>query len=413
MQARDIWQETRRDPLLSKVLHYTRCGWPPSKNLSSSFTPFYDRKLELSIEQECLLWGTRVVIPEKFRSKVLDELHSTHIAMCKMKSLARQHVWWPGIDMDIEALVRSCPSCQQIQPTMPPVPMYPMVWPERSWQRVHIDYAGPFRGHMFLICIDAHSKWPEVMITNDTSSRGTIRKLVDIFSRWGLPEQLVSDNGPQFCSEEFEQFLKSNGIKHIRSSPYHPRSNGLAERMVRTFKNAMKASLHESASDIGILLSKFLLKYRTTPHSTTQTSPSELLMGKKLRTRLDLVHPNTRQIVNSKQADQVATFNKKPVLAREFSSDQPVWYETFKQGNKWQFGRIVERSGPTSYKIDIGNNQIVKRHADSIRQAYPQEMSTSTSIQRSVSEDPTIERVEFQRPRRRRRPPRRFSPGEL
>jgi hypothetical protein len=413
VHCKDIWQETRRDPLLSKVLHFTRCGWPSSKSLSLAFTPFYERRLELSIEQDCLLWGTRVVIPKKLRNQVLDEIHSTHVGICKMKSLARQHVWWPAIDVNIETVVRSCTPCQQLQPTMPLVPMHPMVWPEKSWQRVHIDYAGPFKGNMFLVCIDAHSKWPEVVKTNDTSSRGTIKKLMEIFSRWGLPEQLVSDNGPQFCSEEFKQFLKANGIKHVRSSPYHPRSNGLAERMVRTFKNAMKAALHESTLDMSIMLSKFLLKYRTTPHSTTQTPPSELLMGKRLRTRLDLMHPDLRKSVTSKQTDQETIFNKGSVLAREFELGQSVWCETFKQGNKWQLGKITKCTGPSSYEIDIGNGKIVRRHADSIRLAYSSETSTSLNAQDFIGEDPAIGQAAASRSQRTRKPPKRFILGEL
>ena len=104
------------------------------------------------------------------------------------------------------------------------------------WQQVHVDFAGPFAGKMFLIVLDAHSKWPEVHIMSSTTAAKTIAVLREIFARYGLPQQLVSDNGPQFTAEEFTMFLRLNGVKHIKCAPYHQASNGAAERMVQTMK---------------------------------------------------------------------------------------------------------------------------------------------------------------------------------
>ena len=87
--------------------------------------------------------------------------------------------------------------------------------------------------------MDAHSKWPEVVQMSTTTAPKTIEVLQVVFSRNGLPEQLVSDNGPQFTSNDFAHFMKANSIKHIRSAPYHPSSNGLTERFVQTFKRAI------------------------------------------------------------------------------------------------------------------------------------------------------------------------------
>ena len=127
-------------------------------------------------------------------------------------------------------------------------PLHPWIWPSRPWQRIHIDFAGPMGGHTFLVVVDAHSKWPEVIDMSSTTASATIQQLRSLFASYGLPEQLVSDNGPQFVAEEFEYFLKSNGVKHIHSAPYHPSSNGLAEWFVCTFKAAMKASEHPGLS---------------------------------------------------------------------------------------------------------------------------------------------------------------------
>ena len=89
---------------------------------------------------------------------------------------------------------------------------------------------------MFLVVVNAHSKWPEVIPMSSTTTSKTIEVLHDLFTRFGIPERIVSDNDPQFASEEFQAFIKPNGIRYITSAPYHPATNGLAERLVQTFK---------------------------------------------------------------------------------------------------------------------------------------------------------------------------------
>ena len=210
------------------------------------------------------MWGIRVVIPTKFRQQVMDELHTSHAGIVRMKSLARIHVWWPSIDKDIEQLAHSCETCQSMQNKPPPVLLHPWTWPMQPWQRIHIDYAGPFMGAMFLVVVDAHSKWVEVVIMSSTTSSKTIAELRKLFSAYGLPDQLVSDNGSQFISDEFSCFMKANGIKHIFTSPYHPKSNGEAERFVQTLKNALQRDRErEEADSIQTKLSRFLMSYRT------------------------------------------------------------------------------------------------------------------------------------------------------
>ena len=200
---------------------------------------YFSSRRDLTIEGDCLLRGLRVVIPTKLHTKLLEELHSSHQGVVKMKSLARCHIWWPQIDKDIEHLARSCPTCQSNAKMPGEVIRHPWVWPERPFQRIHIDFAGPFLNLMFLLLVDAHSKWLEVIPMKTTTSQKTIDALSDIFARFGLPELLVSDNGPQFVSREFQEWLARQCIQHIRSSPYHPQSNGAAERCVQTFKNAL------------------------------------------------------------------------------------------------------------------------------------------------------------------------------
>ena len=201
-----------------------------------------------------------------------------------MKSLARQFVWWPNLDAEIEQHVKNCTTCQTYTKDPPVTPLHPWEWPQTSWSRIHADFAGPFLGKMYLILIDAHSKWMEVHITSGATSAITINKMKLTFSSLGLLEILVTDNGPAFASQEFTAFTKANGIRHITSVPYHPASNGVAERAVQTFKAAMKKLKQGPLED---RVMKFLFRYHITSQSTTGQSPSELLLGRLLLSHLD------------------------------------------------------------------------------------------------------------------------------
>ena len=131
----------------------------------------------------------------------------------------------------------------------------------------------------------------EIIELTSTTASKTIDVLREVFNRNGLPEQIVSGNGPQFVSEEFGRFMKENAIKHIRISLYHPASNGAAESLVQTFKQAMRA-MESQQVPLQQTLSNFLLMYCSTPHSTTGETPSKLFLGHQLRTRFDLLLPD-------------------------------------------------------------------------------------------------------------------------
>ena len=213
------WTDT--DPTLSRVRQYILQGWPTTQ-LGEEFKPFNSRKDELSILDGCILWGARVVVPPPGQKSVLEELHETHLGVSKMKALARSYIWWPKMDTDIEALVKKCTDCQQSSSSPPTAPLHPWEWPAQPWSRLHLDFAGPFLGKMYLVLVDAHSKWLDVQIMNSITSEMTISRLRSIFATHGLPQQIVTDNGPTFTSEAFKEFTKLNGIKHTFSAPYHP-----------------------------------------------------------------------------------------------------------------------------------------------------------------------------------------------
>ena len=268
--ADDIRVWTQRDQKLTRVLEYIQRGWPTDGD--PELEPYSSRRLELTSYEGCIMWGTRIVIPPQGREAVLLELHEGHPGITRMKFLARMYIWWPGISADIEKSVRLCQDCQQVQSSPPLAPLHPWKWPTRPWARLHLDFAGPFQGKNILIIVDAHSKWIEAACTPSMSSSCVIEELRSLFARFGLPETVVTDNGTCFVSSEFESFLRRNGIKHTTSAPYHPATNGLAERAVQTVKRGLKKV---KTGTMNHRLAKVLLTYRVTPHSTTGLAPAE------------------------------------------------------------------------------------------------------------------------------------------
>ena len=264
--------------------------------------PFWQRRSGLSVLDDCILWGSRVYIPRQGRQLVLRELHDGHPGSSQMKALARMYVWWFSMDKDIDQLVHECEVCQQVKPMQPKVPLHPWSWPARPWARVHVDLAGPMQGRMFLILIDAHSKWLEVCQMSSTSSGATIQHLRAIFSRFGLPETLVSDNGPQFSSEEFKSFCQANGtVFTTLSLPYTTHHqmgwrNGQFRHLNKALRNLRKEQWNSDFADY--CLTTYLLPIVR----STGKSPAELMLGRQPRSRLDLLKPDLEKTVRNKMS---------------------------------------------------------------------------------------------------------------
>ena len=366
---------TNRDPVLSKLKQYILQGFPTTK-LDDELTPYKSKAQELSVIDGCILWGVRVVVPPQGRQAVLNELHDSHPGCSKMKSLARSYVWWPKMDSDIEQTVQKCQVCQESRPSPPTAPLHPWEWPSEPWSRLHLDFAGPFLGYNYLVLVDAHTKWMDVQVMSSTTSAKTIEKLREIFSTHGLPLKIVTDNGSAFTSQEFRKFMEQNGIRHITSAPYHPSTNGLAERAVQTFKRAI-----ERLSDLPIQerLSKFLFTYRLTPHTTTGIAPAELLMGRRPRAALDNLRPDVSQKVEHKQAKQKLSHDSNAPL-RTFQIGDAVFAENFTgKSPKWISGVIAEVTGPLSYTVKFSDGTTVRRHVDSIRKRTCPDSSDKSS----------------------------------
>ena len=337
--------------------------------------PFYERRDELAVHDCCLLWGTRVVVPSVHRKSVLIQLHEGHPGITRMKGLSRMYVWWPGICKDIEEAVGECYQCQQHQSSPPVAPLHPWSWPTSPWARVHIDYAGPIEGHMILVIVDAHSKWIKAIPTSGSTSRVVLEELRFLFSQFGLPECIVSDNGTCFTSQEFKAFLQRHGVNHITSAPYHPASNGLAERAVQVVKKGLRKVTRGS---MRTRIATILFNYRLTVQTTTGVAPSELMLGRRPRCHLDLLKPNTADRVERKQAKQAQKHNAH-ARDRHFAVGERVYVRNYQQGRSWLPGVIQERTGPVSFRVRMQDGRIRRCHLDQVRKRSVEEPSASES----------------------------------
>ncbi|XP_033005510.1 uncharacterized protein K02A2.6-like [Lacerta agilis] len=355
----DVATSSAKDRTLVRVLDWVWKGWPEGR-VTEEFRPYVSRRDELSAHKGCLLWGSRVVVPPNLRQRVLEALHEGHPGIVRMKALARSYVWWPKMDEAIEEWVRKCHPCQESRPAMPQAPVQPWEVTKEPWSRLHVDFAGPFQGQTFLIVVDSHSKWLEVIPVTRMTSGVVIRNLRALFVTHGLPDVVVSDNGAQFTSMEFKDFMNVNGIRHVTSAPFHPSTNGQAERMVRTTKDALRRIVY---GDWHQRLSSFLLSQHVTPHSTTGRSPAELLMRRRLTTRLDRLHPDRAL---DRPQPQEAT--KAP---RIFQQGDPVYTKNYGAGPVWIPATVSRPTGPVSYEVEGDGTGSLRRHVDQLRQRWP------------------------------------------
>ena len=198
-----------------------------------------------------------------------------------------------------------------------------------------------------MVVTDALSKWPEIFVMENTSAEDTVNTLRSLFARMGLPDQIVPDNGPQFTSKTLRQFSFANGIKHVTGAPHHSSTNDQAERLVQSFKKGITAD--KSWRAFQQTFDRFLLTYRSVPHATTALSPAQLLLGRNIRTRLDLIKPDVTRGVDKK------LLQSNNSTLKFFVNDQHVWVRNYRRGPNWVRGTVIERTGPVLYRVKVND----------------------------------------------------------
>ncbi|XP_055715629.1 uncharacterized protein K02A2.6-like [Phlebotomus papatasi] len=378
-----VLRASQNSPVLQEVARYITGGWPSSRNSiqSREVSKFFRIRDALSLIKGCVFYRERLVIPEAFRVKILKQLHQAHPGMARMKSLARGYVFWPGMDEDIERLVRNCQECATASKT--PVKSHLSSWPLSScpWQRIHVDYA-KYKNEYFLLIVDAYSKWPEIFRTPSMTTAVTIAKLRECFARFGLPEILVSDNGTQFASDEFSDFCKRNGINHIRTAPYSPASNGQCERFVDTLKRSLEK---QKSLSIEVALQHFLANYRVTPNENSPEgkSPSEVIFSRKVRTVFDLLKIPAEEPTRRNERMEEAYNRRHGTKSRSFTRGEEVFAKRYAQGGErftWVSGTIIERRGTVNYNVRLANGTIIRAHINQLKRRYSEASRVPDSL---------------------------------
>ncbi|XP_033730104.1 uncharacterized protein K02A2.6-like [Pecten maximus] len=272
----EIRLKLREDSVCGIILSYCQDGWPgyEKPSISVATRPYWQVKDELSVCQGLLLRGNRLVIPTSLRAEIMQKLHDGHQGIVKCRERAKDSVWWPGMNREIADVVKNCTTCIRKRADIPE-PLKPSEFPERPWQKLGTDLFH-WKGSNYLLVVDYFSRYIELAKLSSTTSPDIVLHLQSMFARHGIPETLVSDNGPQYASAVFQQFADKYGFIHRTSSPHHPQGNGETERAVQTVKRLFGGSKDSYLA---------LLAYRATPLRCGH-SPAELLMGRKIRTTL-------------------------------------------------------------------------------------------------------------------------------
>jgi hypothetical protein len=279
-----IEEATKGDQDLNDLKRIIFDGWPTDKqNLPSSVLPYWNMRDELSSYHGVIYKGERIVIPTSLRSEILKILHRSHTGIVKTKQRARDMVYWPGLNSQIEDMTNNCEACLKNRPRSQKEPMTIHPVPTLPWNKVGADLFEFEKVH-YLLLVDYFSNYIEVMpLQQDTRSCAVIKQFKINIARYGLMETLLTDNGPQFSSKEFSDFVNLYGISHITSSPTHQQSNGLAEEAVKQIKSLM-TKCKDSGDDFFLAL----LDLRNTPRDSEIGSPMQRLHGRRAQTSLPM-----------------------------------------------------------------------------------------------------------------------------
>ena len=382
-KLQQIKEATEQDEICQQIIYFCLEGWPEDKStISGAVTPYYPFRGEISLQNGLLLKGDRLIIPSCLRLDVLDKLHEGHQGIVKCRERAKASVWWPGLSKQLGDLVQQCTTCAK-ERYVPPETLMPSALPQRPWQKVGTDL---FEWHKntYVLIVDYFSRYIEVAKMQATTSRATVEHCKSIFARHGVPEIVMSDNGPQYSSGDFASFAEEYGFTHITSSPKFPQSNGEAERAVKTIKGLLQKSGDPYRA---------LMAYRATPISNG-SSPAELLMGRKIRTTLP-VHPSTlkprwpdmeviRQKEELNRSKQEESFN-----IRHGARDLPILHPNTSvvlRGDNKTPATIVQRTkDPRSYEVETQSGGVLRRNRRDLVNIIPQSASEETTTEATTA----------------------------
>ena len=364
------------DAICSTLISYCQTDWPSKHHLSLSLKPYWNCRGELTVHNNLLLYRSRIVIPLSMQQEVLHKLHEGHQGIQRCRSRTRISVWWPGISKHIADIIAKCPTCVR-ESTPRKEPLFPSQLPDYPWQKIGTDLFYLNNTHYVLI-VDYFSRFIEVIKLRATTSKAIIDALKSVFCRYGIPETVRSDNGPQYSSSEFATFARECNFHHVTSSPLFPQSNGQVERAIQTAKKLLKRSDDPYMA---------LLAYRSTPMPWCNLSPAELLMGRRLRsslpatteqlkptwTYLETFHHLDQQFKQQQKADFDRRHRSYPLPPIPNNTD--VWVTSGPAVS----GRVTRQAdAPRSYMVETPNGE-VRRNRTHLNVVPPNQATSTTT----------------------------------
>jgi hypothetical protein len=379
--------ETKKDEILKKIIEYNKHGWPNMKQKTDAIVkPFWNFRDELNTIDGLVFKAGKLVVPTNLRKEMLQRIHEGHLGIERCKTRARDVLFWPEMNTQITDLVNNCIICQKYRNSQCKEPMICRDIPRLPWEQVATDLF-IYKNKNYLLVVDYFSNYIEVVSLPDTRCQTVINYLKSIFSRHGIPKMLFSDNGPQYSAFEFKEFKDKWGIEHITSSPYYPKSNGLAERSVQTVKNIFK-KCEDSGEDPYIAL----LNLRSTGRGNLP-SPSEILMGRKLNNRLPMTHKMLKpKIVSHKVREKLIDnknkskkhYDKNATALPNLKNGQKVMFKKYPRST-WSQGYIKDFcTRPRSYIVEDENGNHYERNRVHI--------NSTEADERKVENRPTVTR---------------------
>ena len=240
--------------------------------------PYFNYRDELHAEDGLVFKGSRIIVPKSLRRKMLEITHQGHVGLEGCLRRMREALFWPGMTSEMKTVVQQCDACLSVRDSPPKEPILSHDFAPRPWSKVGADLCY-FDNRTFLVVVDYYSNYIEISKLQSQTAVCVIKEIQGIFARHGVPDQLVTDNGPQFSNAEFSLFVKKWSFQHITSSPHYPRSNGKVENAVRTIKRLFSKCKVSGESEF-----MALLNWRNTPTEGMETSPSQRLMGRRCKT---------------------------------------------------------------------------------------------------------------------------------
>ncbi|KAI8506223.1 hypothetical protein Bbelb_156500 [Branchiostoma belcheri] len=387
----EVRRETREDSQLVTLKGTIKEGWPDTKDkCDPQITEYWNHRDELTVHDDVIFKGQKILVPRSMRKEMLDILHEGHLGQEKTKARARDILFWPGLNAQIGERIQRCAVCQEHRSSHVKEPMTPHPIPQRPWQKVATDLFH-WDGKDFILIVDYYSKYIEFHKLERTRSTDVIIKLKKTFATHGIPEEIISDNGPQYASEEFARFAQTWSFTHTTSSPHYPQSNGLAERAVQTMKRLLQKARADNKDPF-----LALLEYRNTPVDNTLPSPAQLLMSRRLRTRLPTTneqltpksvnHENVRRQLEQKQQRQKTQYDKSSRPLPPISPGEEIRLQ--QQNKKWTPATVIQQTEqPRSWLVETPDGVQYRRNRKHLQKI--KESSVDTSDESAVDESPT------------------------